>query len=100
MAKAYITEFSGVRPLEGFPGPAQVPQWPELANQTVVIGSEAKSSAFSAGTRLICVSVDAICSIQIGTAPTATTSMHRMPADTLEYHGVNPGDKISVISNT
>lgn len=100
MAKAYITEYSGVRALEGFPGPAQIALTPELANQTVVIGSEAKSSAFSAGTRLIRVHVDAICSIEIGTAPTATTSMARMAADQTEYFGVVPGDKISVITNT
>lgn len=100
MAKAYITEYAAFQRIEGYAGPAQIALAPELANQTVTIGAEAKSSAFNAGTRVIRVHVDAICSIQIATAPTATTSMTRLAADQTEYFGVAPADKISVITNT
>ncbi len=51
------------------------PSLAEIANnaaqQTVAIGVEAKSSAFNAATNLIRVHTDAICSITIGTSPTA-----------------------------
>lgn len=98
MATAYITEFANLAltPI----GVAQVAQWPALAKQTVAIGAEAKSSAFNAKTRFIRVEVDAICSFDIATTPTATTAMSRMAADGVEYFGVNPSDKISFISNT
>jgi orotate phosphoribosyltransferase len=46
------------------------------------------------------VHTDAICSIAYGANPTATINSFRMNANTTEYFGVNPGDKIAVISNT
>lgn len=95
MATAYITEYGGTGAER-----AQIAAAPAVASQTVAIGSEAKSAAFNNNTRLIRVHVDAICSVLIGPSPTATTSSARMAADSTEYFGVNPGDKISVISNT
>lgn len=102
MAVAYITEYAGLM-FPAAPGAAgQVPQEPPLAEQTVAIGAEAKSSAFNAQTRLVRVHVDAICSISFGTAPTATTSMQRLAANQTQFHGVPKGAsyKVSVISNT
>lgn len=98
MAVAYITELRDI----GFAdhGGMQVAQWPRVTKQTVAIGAEAKSAAFNANTRYIRVQVDAICSYDIATAPTATTTDARLPADAIEYMAVNPGDKISFISNT
>jgi hypothetical protein len=98
MATAYITEYSNLAIVDY--GRLQVPQDPPIAEQTVAIGSEAKSNAFNAATRFIRIHVDAICSIKIGTAPTATTSSGRLAANQTEFRGVNPGDKISVISNS
>lgn len=95
MAVAYITEYGSAGAER-----TQVAAAPPVASQTVLIGSEAKSAAFNNGTRIIRVHVDAVCSILIGANPTATTSSARMAADTTEYFSVNPGDKISVISNT
>lgn len=102
MAVAYITEYADLMAPGAPGGRGQVPMEPPLAEQTVAIGAEAKSSAFNAKTRLVRVHVDAICSVLFGTAPTATTSSQRMAANQTEYHAVplNGSFKISVITNT
>lgn len=101
MAFAYITEYQSM-PVVIMGQVAQVPMEPPLAEQTVVIGAEAKSAAFNASTTLVRVHVDAISSILFGTAPTATTSKQRLPANLVQWHGVPKGAsyKVSVISNT
>lgn len=101
MATLYVSEFGAIAP-GGSGGPAQVVCGPALASQTVAIGgsSTASASAFGNGTRLIRVHTDAVCSIAIGTSPTAAATAMRMAADTTEYFGVNPGEKIAVITNT
>lgn len=97
MATLYISEYTE----EGFNRAGlPVASEPPIAEQTVAIGAEAKSSAFNAKTRYVRIHNDAICSILFGTSPTATTAKKRLPADTIEYFAVQPGDKISVISNT
>jgi hypothetical protein len=95
MASLYITEYGSV-------GSERTPiaQSPRVAMQKLTVGAETKSAAFQPSTRFIRVHTDAICSIVISTAPTATTSDSRMAAGDTEYFGVNPGDKLSVISNT
>lgn len=101
MAVLYITEYAGMMPSpDGKQG--QVPMEPPLAEQTVAIGAEAKSSAFSAKTRLIRMHCDATCSVLIGTAPTATTASGRMVQNQTEFRGVPVTGtyKVSVISNT
>ncbi len=98
MATLYITEFSALYAKSNQTG--QMAICPPVAQQTVAIGVEAKSSAFNAATNLIRVHTDAICSITIGTAPTATTSMMRMAASQTEYFAVAAGDKLSAITNT
>jgi len=100
MATLYITEF---RDLAG-PSNGMAPPWaqqPPVAEQTVAItGASAQSAAFSGSTRYIRVHADAICSIEVGPAPVATTAKARMAASTTEYFGVKVGDQIAVISNT
>jgi hypothetical protein len=98
MAVVYISEFST---LAQFPnqGP-QMAAWPPIAEQTVAIGVEAKSQPFGATTRFIRIHTDSACSIMIGANPTATTAKLRMAGNQTEYCGVNPGDRLSVISNT
>lgn len=96
-AVCYITEFRAITP--GDPSGIQIAKTPAVAEQTVAIGAEAKSAAFNAQTRFIRLACDAIASFVISTAPTATTSSARIPADAIEYYGVNPGDKISIITN-
>jgi hypothetical protein len=78
-----------------------VAQEPANTEQTVAIGgTSAQSNAFQSGTTLIRVHTDSICSIAIGTNPTAAATNKRMAANTTEYFGVRPGDKIAVITNT
>lgn len=99
MAVLYIEEFAqpGVGIAQGMSAGKQ----PSNAVQTVAIsGSHAESNAFKNNTHLIRVHTDAICSYAIGTSPTATSSYPRMAANQTEYFEVNPGDKLSVISNT
>lgn len=100
MATAYITEFNRAAPGGGCG--LQIAEQPPIASQTVAIGVETKSTAFNTATSFIRVHVDAICSILVGTAPTAATTDARMAADQTEYFGVQPGGgmKISIISNT
>jgi hypothetical protein len=98
MATLYLTEFSALYAKNDQTG--QMVICPPTAQQTVAIGAEAKSAAFNTATNIVRVNVDAICSITIGTAPTATTAMMRLAANQTEYFAVAAGDKLSAISNT
>lgn len=95
MAVLYISEYSAI----SIPD-APIASEPSLATQTVAIGTEADSAAFSANTRYVRVHSDAICSIAFGASPTATTASMRLDAGQTEYFSVIPGHKVSVISNT
>jgi len=100
MATLYIAEFAGLAASQG-PLPAPLVQLPPVAEQTVTIGTEQDSAAFSANTRIIRVHADAVCSIKAGSGnPAAATTNMRLNAGQTEYFAVNPGDKLSVISNT
>ena len=109
MATLYITEFqaigyAGMPPLAaGTNGPTQAAQQPVVAEQTVTIGgSSTASAAFNAATTLVRLHTDSICSIEFGTAPTATTATARMVAGQTEYFGVPQAGalKVAVITNT
>jgi hypothetical protein len=97
MAKLYVTEFE--RPRNQW---VNIANTPPLVDQTpVVIGAGSlQSAAFNAKTAMIRVATDAICSIAIGTNPTATTNNMRMAADQVEYFSVQPNQLIAVIANT
>jgi len=75
---------------------------PPLAEHKITYGSSTQSAAFNAKTRLIRIYTDSICSIELGTNPTATTSTGRMVAGQTEYHGVtsNTGMMVAAITNT
>jgi hypothetical protein len=92
MAVAYISEYADIR--------ANAALEPFTASQTVAIGAEAKSSAFAATTHFIRIHVDAICSIKFGAAPTASANNKRLATNQTEYFKVQPGHKVSVITNT
>ena len=103
MAVLYITEYAtlGVQQVGGMV--SQTPQEPPLAEQTVSIsGSSAQSSAFNAQTTLVRLHTDAICSVEFGTNPTATSGKARMPANQTEYKTVPRGQnyKVAVITNS
>lgn len=74
---------------------------PSLAEQTVAIGAgSVQSNAFNAKTRFIRLHTDAVCSYKFGSNPTATATTPRMAANSTEYFGVVPGDKVAIIQNT
>lgn len=99
MAKVYITEHHRPGVYSGNLMP--VVQMPPIASQTVAIGAASvQSAAFAATTKIIAAHTDAVCSIEIGTDPTATANSRRMAANSTEYFEVFPGHKIAVITNT
>lgn len=99
MAKIYVTEHTSPRIVQG--GLLPVVTMPPLATQTVAIGgTSAQSSAFNSKTRMVAVHTDAICSIEFGENPTATSNSKRMAAGATEYFEVIAGHKIAVITNT
>lgn len=97
MATLYLTEYQGYS-TSGTP--FQAAKEPPQANQTKAIGAVVSSTAFGKNTYLIRVHVDAICSIEIGASPTATTASKRLAANQTEYFAVTPGQVLSVIANT
>jgi len=104
MATLYVAEYSAIANVLHALGSTrmagQAPQEPVVAEQTVAIaGSSTQSGAFNASTTFIRVHVDAICSVAIGTNPTATTTNKRLAANQTEYFGVTSGQKIAVITN-
>lgn len=102
MAVLYVTEFNG-QGLDNNGRSIPVAEQPPTAEQHVSIGgSSTASSAFNNNTRLIRLHTDAICSIEIGASPTATTTTARMAANQTEYFTVpgSSGYAVAVISNT
>jgi hypothetical protein len=100
MAKLYITEFAG-QDLDMRGGLMPVALTPSVADQVLAIGgTSVQSAAFNAATGFVRLATDAVCSVKFGSAPTATVNTMRLAADSVEYLGVSPGDKVAVISNT
>lgn len=97
----YITEFAGRRNARD--GVDPFPIQPALAEQTVAVGvASVQSEAFNAGTDLVRVTTDVVCSIKFGTNPTATVATMRLAAGTVDYFTVPAGQayKVAVISNS
>lgn len=102
MAVLYVTEYSRQgRDASGYN--AAIAEETPAANQTVAIGgTTAQSAAFNALTSFVRIHTDAVCSIEFGTNPVATTVTRRMAANSTEYFSV-PKDKafkVAVIANT
>lgn len=101
MAIVYITEFA--QPGLAFGYPLSQAAEPALANQTVAIGgASVQSSAVNSNTMILRVHTDAICSVDIGSNPTATATKRRLAANTTEYFQIptNQAFKVAVITNT
>lgn len=71
---------------------------PAMVDQQLAIGAEVKSAAFKGN--FVRIHVDAACRILFGAAPTASSTSKRMAANTTEFFGVRPGDKVSVITSS
>jgi len=105
MSVLYISEYSNVASVDTQRGvrenPTPVAQEPAVAEQHISItAGSVQSAAFNTATRMIRVHADAVCSIAIGTNPTAVATAKRLAANQTEYFGVSPGHLIAVITNT
>jgi hypothetical protein len=104
MATLYVAEYkllsSTLSSLNFAPVTTQAPQEPPTTEQVVSIAaSSTASQPFNQSTTLIRVHADSICSVAIGTNPTATTTNKRLAANQTEYFGVAAGQQIAVIQN-
>ena len=100
MAKLYISEYVAMPKHLGQLVMAGLE--PAVAIQTPVVigGGSLQSAAFNAETKFVRLHTDVICSVAFGTNPTATANSARLAANQTEFFGVNPGDKVAVITNT
>ena len=105
MAQVIIREFSDIA--STFGKYAQAPAEPAQTDQTIATsGASAPSAAFGENTRLLGIStppasaVAYLVSATPGALPTALTTSQRLPANSLVYIGVRPGDKIAFIDVT
>jgi hypothetical protein len=93
MATCLITEFSTAQ--EDDQGRSIPVAKSELATQSVSYTTAAQSAAFAATCKFVRVIADAEVFLKFGSNPTADASSIRLPADTVEYFGVEQGAKVS-----
>jgi len=96
MTKVYVSEYANV---PSTPAGIQVPAEPPLATQIIDYSAGVATVTLGAQTRYVRLQNDSICSMSF-TGTSATTSDARSPADSIEFKGVQPGSKISAITNT
>jgi hypothetical protein len=98
MTKVYVSEYASL-PKDNAGNIVPIAPEPPLAEQVIDYSGGAATITLGNQTRYVRLNNDSICSLRYdGSA--ATTSNARSPADTLEYKGVQPGSKISAITNT
>lgn len=74
-----------------------------MIKQTVITlsGASQQSAAFGPNTSFIRIHNSGIMQFEFGANPTAVAGgAGRQPADRTEYFGVNPGDKVAVVTDT
>lgn len=101
MATAYIREYADIAVTYG--KYAQAGAEPALADQTVTTsGTSAQSAAFNANTQIIAISTPAAQAVccSFGADPTALVTSLRLPANSLIFFGVKPGQKVALIDVT
>ena len=101
MATAYIREYADIA--HTFSKVVQAGAEPAVADQTVsTSGTSAQSAAFNANTRIIAISTPAAQAVAclFGDNPTALTSSLRLPANSMFFFGVKPGQKVALIDVT
>jgi hypothetical protein len=91
-----ITEFA-----ETIENGVQVMRANEAASQSVTIsGTSAQSADIASTTAIIRLVADSACFVATGASPTATSSDMYLPANSVEYFTVAPGDTIKVAAVT
>jgi hypothetical protein len=97
----YIAEYDKLQ-VDSNGKAVMAPREPSLAEQTITIGmsSTKATNAFGTRTKFVQLSTDAICSVAFGASPSASAANQRLPANTIVFKGVNPGDSVAVITNS
>ena len=88
MAKCLITESQAEM---RYGAPVSRPN----STQAVTYTTSTQSAAFGSSTRMIRVIADTDVYLAFGANPTATANDIRVPANQVEYFGVNPGEKVA-----
>jgi hypothetical protein len=104
MATLYVSEYRLLASVPSStnyaPQPTQGGQEPPQAEYVIPItASSTQGPVFGGYTALLRVHCDSICSIAIGSNPTATTTNKRLAANQTEYFGVSPLQQLAVIAN-
>lgn len=102
MAVLYITEFaSQAQDARGW-RTVMADQPPAAEQAMAITAGSTQSNAFNPLTRFVRLECDAVCSVEFGANPTASTTTMRMAANTAEYFGVplNASWKVATITNT
>ena len=101
MATLYITEFASGSSSIGTLHSEILPQPPVAEQHLNIAAGAVLSAAFNANTRAIRLMSDAACSFLIGGATVlATANSARLASGFPEYFGVQPGQFLSVITNS
>jgi len=98
MATAYLREYADIA--HTFSKVVQAGAEPAIADQTVTTSaSSAQSAAFNANTRVVAISTPAAQAVTclFGDNPTALVTSLRLPANSLIFFGVKPGQKVALI---
>jgi hypothetical protein len=97
MAKLYVTEFQFLENANDIGGVPQAARLPGTTNVVTFTTSSVQSAVFGANTRFVRVVSDVAACLAYGSNPTATTSGLRLAAESPEYFGVTPGQRLAVI---
>ena len=76
---------------------AQVAIGMELSENVTSSATSAQSTAATADTRIARIATDTTVRVLIDNDPTAVAGSVRLLADTVEYFGIQPGEKVAVI---
>lgn len=105
MATLWLREYEILAGMRGFIGGGGPFTGIQIASEVAVVdqapvtfSASAQSAAFGANTNFIAIYGSAAFHYSVGSNPTATTNHLKVPADTLLYIGVSPGQKIAVIA--
>jgi len=105
MAFAYIKESRRLGSADYSTVETQAVLEPPLNEQKLAIGAAVQSDPLNPETRVVEISVDAICHYAFGSDPTASVNDQRLPADTIITRSISKEDaengfKVSIISGT
>jgi hypothetical protein len=101
MATAYLREYADIA--HTFSKTVQAGAEPAITDQIITTsGASAQSAAFNTNTRIVCLSTPAAQAVScvFGDDPTAAVTNLRIPANTMVFFGVKPGQKIALIDVT